>query len=114
MTLGEWKEDKITRFPFTVEAPESHFKLGRKSVRQRRFLNWLHPRKEYYSVGLSPNCKLAFLLGEAALEIHFLDRNQVSSAEPRDSFEGEFEDAVLSNRFLVTLKRYELDVFELS
>jgi len=34
-------------------------------------------------------------------------------AELLDCFEGEVEDAVLSNRYLVTLDRYRLDTFEL-
>ena len=101
----------MPEFPYTDKGSEDSLKVGTKSGRPwRRLL----PHDHYYSVGLSSNCQLAFVLGERILSIYFLNGPPNLRAEPRDCFEGEFEDAVLSNRYLVTLGRYKLDTFELS
>jgi WD40 repeat protein len=72
-------------------------------------------------VGLSPNCKLAFVLGEHGVHIYFLREPPNLCAELRTELSveslqpsnGDVVDAVLSNRYFATVDRYKLDMFEL-
>ena len=112
---ADWEEPRWPEFLFTVKEPEYSLDLSTKS-------GGLWPKRHrYYSVGLSPNCKLAFVLGKHGLQIYFLREPPNLCSEPRAKlsvellkpFEGEVADAVLSNRYLVTLDRYKFDTFEL-
>jgi hypothetical protein len=96
----------MPEFLVREEGSEDSLKLGTKSP-------WFW-KKDYDSFGLSPNCKLAFVLRKRNLDIYFLNAPPNLRAEPRDSFKGKFEHAVLSNRYLVAFERYELRAFELS
>jgi WD40 repeat protein len=72
-------------------------------------------------VGLSPNCKLAFVLEEHGAHIYFLKEPPNLRAELRAELsvellqpsKGEVLDAVLSNRYFATVDRYKLDTFQL-
>jgi hypothetical protein len=48
------------------------------------------------------------------LAIYYLSGLSELRADRRYSFEGKFEDAVLSNRFLVVLERFKFDTYKLS
>lgn len=113
----DWEEPCWPEFLLTDKGPEYSLNLGTNSGRSLESLRQLFFRDCYYSFGLSPNCQLAFVLGKRALRIYFLSEppnpRAELRAELRDCFEGEVEDAVLSNRYLVTLERYRLDTFEL-
>ncbi len=108
----DWKEPCMPEFLLTdKKEDEISLKLPvTKSGHQWRQLF----SQDYYSVGLSPNCRLAFVLGKRFLRIYHLSGPPDLRAEPRDPLEGDFEDAVLSNRYLVAVQRYTLNTFELS
>src|SRR5215469_5570344 len=112
---ADWEEPCWPEFLFTLKEPEYSLDLSTKS-------GGLWPKRHrYYSVGLAPNCKLAFVLGKHGVHIYFLSEPPNLCAELRaqlsverlNPFDGEVTDAVLSNRYLVALDRYKFDTFEL-
>jgi WD40 repeat protein len=118
----DWDEPCWPEFLFTIKEAECSLNLEvSPSTRSRRL--WPRPftRHCYHLVGLSPNCKLAFVLEEHGVHIYFLREPPNLYAELRAELsieslqpsKGEVVDAVLSNRYFATVDRYKLDTFEL-
>lgn len=119
----DWEEPCWPSFLFTFKEAEYFLNIevppSTKSHRLRRKLFSRHCR--YHLVGLSPNCKLAFVLEEHGVHIYSLNEPPDLRAELQaelnvellNPFKGEVVDAVLSDRYFATVDRYKLDTFEL-
>ena len=95
----------------TTTDREHSLNLGAKSDNLwRRFF-----RRNYHdSVGLSPNYQVAFTLKNQTLAIYHLSAPPDLRGERCGSRNGVFIDTVLSNRYLVTLERNQLELFDIA
>jgi WD40 repeat protein len=118
----DWEEPRWPEFPFTFKEPEYSKELKiPPSTRPRRLSLRRNSRRCFDSVGFSPNCKLAFVLGESGAFVYLLGeppdlRPEICAELNKELLQpskGEVIDAVLSNRYFATVDRYKLDMFGL-
>ncbi|KAF2193406.1 hypothetical protein K469DRAFT_745031 [Zopfia rhizophila CBS 207.26] len=64
-----------------------------------------------YSSGLSPDCKVAFLLDETALTMYHLDQHTFHPFPAFINSSGAFKDAVISDNFLAIITKSSLEVW---
>lgn len=114
VSAGEWEEPYLSALHLTQAGSEYSFMIGIESDRPRHRRLPRRRRREYDSVGLSPDCKLAFAWEGNTITIYSLPEPPGVTARSGASFEGEFKDAALSGRYLITLKRFGLDAHRLS
>ena len=113
MILKHWKENKMHFPPSELTTISEHSQVV---FERRRF-----SAEEYYSSGLSPNCKAAFYLGSRGVVVYSLerfpqqiiDRDVLLRKRPSATESYKVAKATLTNRFLAIACQGIVDQFSL-